>query len=123
MPLSDTAIKNAKATDKPYKIPDEKNMYLLVQPNGSKYFRLKYRFAGKEKMLALGGIYPDTSLKQAREKRDEARTQFEKPDARNSFGRLAATMEKGIPWRKWIVSLRSILLPVFAVFPFASFTP
>jgi integrase len=76
MPLSDTTIKNAKPNpDKAYKLPDEKGMYLLVNPNGSKYFRLKYRFGGKEKVLALG-VYPDTSLKQAREKRDEARKQL-----------------------------------------------
>ncbi len=47
MPLSDPAIKNAKSTEKPYKIPDEKGMYLLVNPNGGKYFRLDYRFGGK----------------------------------------------------------------------------
>jgi integrase len=76
MSLSDTTVKNAKSNpDKPYKLPDEKGMYLLVNQNGSKYFRLKYRFAGKEKVLALG-VYPDTSLKQAREKRDEARKQL-----------------------------------------------
>lgn len=72
MPLSDTACKNAKPKDKPFKIADEKGMFLLVNPNGAKYFRLKYRFAGKEKTLALG-VYPDTSLKQARDKRDSAR--------------------------------------------------
>ena len=54
MPLSDTTIKAAKPSDKPYKLPDEKGMYLLINPNGSKYFRLKYRFSGKEKVLALG---------------------------------------------------------------------
>ena len=76
MPLSDTTIKNAKPNpDKAYKLPDEKGMYLLVNTNGSKYFRLKYRFGGKEKVLALG-VYPDTGLKQAREKRDEARKQL-----------------------------------------------
>lgn len=76
MSLSDTTIKNAKpAPGKAYKIPDGKGMYLLVNTNGSKYFRLKYRFGGKEKVLALG-VYPDTSLKQAREKRDEARKQL-----------------------------------------------
>ena len=59
MPLSDTTIKNAKPTpDKAYKLPDEKGMYLLVSPNGSKYFRLKYRFGGKEKVLALGVFIP-----------------------------------------------------------------
>jgi integrase len=75
MPLSDTTIKAAKPSDKPYKLPDEKGMYLLINPNGSKYFRLKYRFAGKEKALALG-VYPDTTLKQAREKREAARKQL-----------------------------------------------
>ena len=72
MPLTDTAIKNAKPQNKPYKLADEKSMYLLVNPNGSKYFRLKYRFAGKEKLLPIG-VYPDTSLKMAREDRDNAR--------------------------------------------------
>ena len=76
MPLTDTIIKNAKPLpDKAYKIPDEKGMYLLVNPNGAKYFRLKYRFEGKEKVLALG-VYPDTSLKAARDKRDKAREQL-----------------------------------------------
>ena len=50
-------------------------MYLLVNSNGSKYFRLKYRFAGKEKVLALG-VYPDTSLKQAMDKRDKVKKQL-----------------------------------------------
>ena len=74
MPLSDTAIRNAKPQDKPYKLTDEKGMYLLVNPNGSKYFRLDYRLNGR-KTLALG-IYPETSLKQAREKRDTAKKQI-----------------------------------------------
>ncbi len=73
MPLSDTAIKNAKPhTDKDYKLPDEKGMYLLMHKNGGKYFRLDYRFNGKRKTLAIG-VYPDTGLKQAREERDKAR--------------------------------------------------
>lgn len=75
MPLSDTAIRNAKPTEKPYKMPDEKGMYLYVHPNGGKYFRLDYRFYGKRKTLALG-VYPDTTLKQAREKRDTAKKQI-----------------------------------------------
>jgi len=75
MPLSDPACKNAKPKDKPYKLADEKGLFLLVNPNGSKYFRLKYRFDGKEKMLALG-VYPETSLKKAREDRDNARKQL-----------------------------------------------
>jgi hypothetical protein len=50
-------------------------LHVLISPNGSKYFRLKYRFDGKEKTLALGA-YPETALKQAREKRDTARKQI-----------------------------------------------
>lgn len=75
MPLSDTACKNAKSKEKPYKLADEKGMFLLINPNGSKYFRLKYRFGGTEKTLALG-VYPETSLKSARDKRDAARKQL-----------------------------------------------
>lgn len=74
MSLTDTAIRNAKPQAKPYKLADEKGLFLQVQPNGSRYWRFKYRFDGKEKLLALG-VYPDVSLKEAREKRDAARKQ------------------------------------------------
>jgi integrase len=72
MPLTDTAIKNTKPADKPFKLADEKGLFLLVHPNGGRYWRLKYRFDGKQKGLAFG-VYPDISLKDARERRDEAR--------------------------------------------------
>lgn len=72
MPLYDTTCKNAKPKDKPYKLADSDGLYLLVHPNGSKYFRLKYRFLNTEKTLALG-IYPEISLVQAREDTKEAR--------------------------------------------------
>ncbi len=76
MAISDTTIKAAKPkSDKDYKLSDEKGLHILIKTNGSKYFRLKYRFAGKEKTLALG-VYPETTLKQAREKRDLARKQI-----------------------------------------------
>jgi integrase len=75
MPLSDPACKNAKPKDKPYKLADEKGLYLLINPKGSKYFRFKYRFDGKEKILALG-VYPEISLKKARDERDKARQQI-----------------------------------------------
>ena len=71
MPLTDTAIRNAKPQDKQYKLTDEKGMYLLVNKAG-KYFRLDYRFAGKRKTLAIG-VYPDVKLQEARIKRDEAK--------------------------------------------------
>lgn len=73
MSLTATTVKQAKLQEKPYKLSDEKGMYLLVSPSGSKCWRLKYRYAGKEKNLALG-VYPDVSLAKARDKRDQART-------------------------------------------------
>ncbi len=72
MALTDTAARSAKPGDKPFKLADEKGLFLLVHPNGSKYWRLKYRFAGKEKVLALG-VYPEVRLAEARERRDQAR--------------------------------------------------
>ena len=72
MTLTDTKAKSAKPQAKPYKLADEKGLFLLVHPNGSRYWRWKFRFADKEKMLAFG-VYPDVSLKAARERRDQAR--------------------------------------------------
>lgn len=72
MALTNTAINNAKPADKPYVLTDERGLSIQVQPNGGKWWRFRYRFDGKPKMLSLG-VYPDTSLKDAREKRDEAR--------------------------------------------------
>ena len=71
MPLTDTAIRNAKSKERLYKLFDEKGLYLLVNKVG-KYFRFDYRYAGKRKTLALG-VYPDVKLAEARKKRDEAR--------------------------------------------------
>lgn len=72
MPLSDTSIRSAKSKEKPYKLADEKGLFLLVNPSGSKYWRFKYRINGKEKLLSIG-VYPDISLRDARDRRDEAR--------------------------------------------------
>ena len=72
MPLTDTAIRNAKPDKKPVKRFDERGLYLEVSPTGGKWWRLKYRFDGKEKRLSLG-VYPDVSLKDARDRRDVAR--------------------------------------------------
>ena len=74
--LTDSACKNAKPADKPFKIQDDRGLYLFVNTNGSKYFRYNYRFAGKRKTLALG-VYPITTLKEAREKRDTAKKQID----------------------------------------------
>lgn len=72
MALTDAKIRAAKPTDKAYKLTDGAGMFLLVHPNGSRYWRLRYRILGKEKTLALG-VYPEVSLSEARTKRDEAR--------------------------------------------------
>jgi integrase len=72
MPLTDTAVRNAKPGDKPAKMFDERGLFLIVTPAGGKWWRLRYRFDGKEKLLSLG-VYPDVGLKDARDRRDEAR--------------------------------------------------
>lgn len=69
--ITDTAIRAAKPAEKPYKLSDERGLYLLINAAG-KYWRLDYRFGAKRKTLALG-VYPDVSLRFARERRDEAR--------------------------------------------------
>src|SRR5277367_1274574 len=70
--LSDAKVRNAKSRTKPYKIADGEGLFLLIMPAGSKYWRLKYFFAGKEKLLALG-VYPEINLAEARERRAQAR--------------------------------------------------
>ena len=72
MPLTDTAVKQAKPALKPAKLSDGKGLYLLINPNGSKLWRWKFRVLGKEKVMALGA-YPDTTLAQAREGLAKAR--------------------------------------------------
>jgi integrase len=70
--LTNTAIQKAKAKRKPYKLSDGFGLYLLVNPTGSRLWRMKYRVEGREKLLAIGA-YPEVSLARARERRDDAR--------------------------------------------------
>lgn len=70
--LSDAKVRNAKPRLKPYKIADGEGLFLLITTSGSKYWRMKYFFDGKEKALALG-VYPEISLADARERRAHAR--------------------------------------------------
>ncbi|PXV57109.1 Integrase [Dyella jiangningensis] len=72
MPLTDTAIRKAKPIEKAQRLFDGSGMYLEIAPSGGKWWRLKYRFGGKEKRLSLG-VYPDVGLALARERRDAAR--------------------------------------------------
>lgn len=72
MALSDIAIRSAKPESKAYKLTDAAGLFLLVTPNGGKWWRLKYYYLGKEKLLSLG-TYPEISLAEAREKRAAAK--------------------------------------------------
>lgn len=72
MSLTAAAIQAAKPREKPYKLFDQGGLFLLVHPNGGRYWRLKYRMHGREKLLALG-TFPDVSLAKARTRRDDAR--------------------------------------------------
>lgn len=93
MPLTNTAIRNAKSGKKTCKLYDERGLYLEVSPNGGKWWRFKYRFNGKEKRLSLG-VYPDVSLKDARDRRDEARNLVAN-DIDPSENRKAEKLAKG----------------------------
>ena len=73
--LTDTAIRNAKPRERPYKLVDSRGLYLLVTPSGGKWWRFDYRFGGKRKSLSMG-IYPEVALKEARGRRDSAREQL-----------------------------------------------
>lgn len=113
--LKDTAIRAAKPTDKAWKLTDERGLHLLVQPSGAKLWRMNYRFNGKQKTLSFG-TYPDTGLKLARERRDEARKQLaegvdpgavrrqEKQEKRTAQGNTFETVardwmkKKGVQW-------------------------
>ena len=72
MPLTVFEVTNAKPKEKPYKLTDGDGMFLFVHPNGGRYWRFKYYFLGKEKLMALG-VYPDVTLAEARERRYQAR--------------------------------------------------
>lgn len=94
--LSDTAIRNTKPREKCFKLSDTKGLFLLVHPNGGKYWRLKYRFDGKEGALALG-VYPDISLADARRRRDEKRqliSQGFDPGAQKRIDKLTAKISR-----------------------------
>jgi integrase len=97
MKLTNTACQGAKPKEKPYKLADGHGLYLEVMPSGSKYWRLKYRFGEKEKRLAIG-VYPEVSLKDARDKRAEAREQLRNdidPSVAKQKKKLKAHLDAG----------------------------
>ena len=70
--ITDAKLKSAKGRDKPYKLHDDKGLFLIVRPNGNKWWRFKYRFEDRAKEISLG-VYPEVKLKQARDLRNEYR--------------------------------------------------
>src|SRR5215467_4177756 len=72
MSLTESGVRASRPKERPYKVFDERGLFLLVAPTGGRLWRFRYRYGGVEKLLALGS-YPDVSLKRAREKRDDAR--------------------------------------------------
>ncbi len=107
MPLTDTTVKKAKAGTKARKLYDERGLFLIISRNGGKWWRFKYRFDGKEKLLSFG-TYPDVNLKDARDLRDESRKQvsagidpgeYRKAKKYAKEGRLANSFE--IVAREW----------------------
>jgi integrase len=108
MPLTDPKVKNAKAADNPYKLSDGGGLYLLVQPSGTRLWRLAYRFAGKQKLLALG-VYPAVGLKDAREGRERAKAKLRDgidPSAerqeKKAAQRMAAENSFEVIAREWL---------------------
>ena len=98
MPLTDVRIRNLKPADKDHKYFDGGGLFLFIPPNGSKLWRMAYRFEGKSKLLSFGD-YPTVSLKDARERRDKARRMLVKgidPSAHKRQMRQARVMaERG----------------------------
>lgn len=106
--LSAVRVRDAKPREKPYKLFDERGLYLLVKPTADQYqgrlWRFRYRVNGTEKLLALG-TYPDVSLKRAREKRDEARRLLADsvdPNVQRKTERAASTETFEAIGREWL---------------------
>lgn len=143
--LTNTEVRNLQPKDRPYKAADGGGLFLDVRPNGAKYWRLKYRFGGKEKLLALG-VYPDVGLKDARNRRDEAKSLVEEgidPGQQRKVEKLTAVLSAAntfeaiaIEWQKhnekhWApitahkikAAFESYVLPHIGVLPIADVTP
>ena len=116
-PLTDVAARSAKPKEKPYKLAAGGGLYLEVMPNGSKCWRWKYRYGGKEKRLALG-IYPEVSMAAARGGRDQAKAllrQGRDPSAERKAGKARAALEGANTFeavaREWLEAQRRAMTP------------
>ena len=111
--LTDTAIKAAKPRDKLYKLYDQRGLFMLVSPAGSRWWRFKYRMGSKEKLLSLG-VYPDVTLKMARDRRDTARRQLADhidPGARRRAEKIALADTFEAVAREWFLKFSRNWVP------------
>jgi integrase len=100
--LQEMQVRRAKPCERPYKLTDGGGLHLLVQPHGSKLWRQSYRFAGKQKTLALG-VYPQVGLQQARKLRDQAKQQLSQgidPSERRRIAKLIGIAAPGKSFRE-----------------------
>lgn len=111
--LTDAVIRRLRCRDKPYKVADMYGLYLLMHPNGARYWRFDYRHAGKRGTLALG-IYPEVSLKEAREKRANAGKMLDKglnPSAYKKLTSGIASLEGGDSFKavadEWLAKIEA----------------
>ena len=103
-PLTEAKLRALKPAEKVYRVADDAGLYIEVHPNGSRYWRQKYRWLGREKRLAHG-VYPEVSLAQARAKRDESRAQLRAgidPGAAKRAARAAAADDFEAIAREWL---------------------
>jgi integrase len=113
MALSDSAIRAAKTCDKPVKLYDERGLYLLVNPTGSRLWRFKYKFEGREKLLSFGQ-YPDVPLKLARERREEARRKVADnvdPSAERQASKVAHANDFRSVAEEWLKKVKGTMEP------------
>lgn len=106
MALTARQVETARPKEKDYKLSDERGLYLLVKTTGARYWRLKYRIAGKEKKLSLG-VYPDVSLAEARIKRDDARKIISEGVTRAKRSERKNSLRKSLPPIRSMPSLRN----------------
>ncbi|EHU47927.1 integrase domain protein [Escherichia coli DEC2E] len=106
MSLTDTKVKNARPAEKAVKLTDGFGLYLLLHPNGSKYWQLGYRFDGKQKVFSIG-VYPAVSLADARQRRDEAKSCL----LRESILTLKNRLMKKLCMKSGIKPVRSVSSP------------
>jgi integrase len=111
--LNDTKVRSAKSREKAFKLSDERGLFLLVMPTGSRLWRLKYRLNGREKLISLGA-YPDVTLKRAREKRDAARRLIADgvdPSVQRKAERAALAQSFGGVAKEWLELQTKSLAP------------